>query len=132
MTIQHDFIGRVTAALGYEEMLERRIATVFATRPGSGHGEIVKRARTIPDVDRLMLLKQLIAQAKPLNLYVTSKKDTNDTAAAIAALVLEKSPEWGGQKSVAAWRHPLIDSLDLLEILARQKVPVYSPTPDKR
>ena len=46
---------------------------------------------------------------------------------AIAALVAEKVPEWGGPKSVAAWWHPLIDRLDLPEILARQKVPVYSP-----
>jgi L-lactate dehydrogenase complex protein LldG len=74
-----------------------------------------------------MLLQELIAQGKPLNLKVISKKDTSDTAAAIAALVEEKSPEWGGQKLVAAWRHPLIDSLDLPEILSHQKVPVYSP-----
>ncbi len=127
MTTQHDFIGRVTAALGYAGSPERRRATVFTAHPGSRHGEIVKRARTRNDADRLMLLNELIAQGKPLNLKVISKKDPSDTAAAIAALVEEKSPEWGGPKSVAAWRHPLIDSLDLPEILARQKVPVYSP-----
>jgi L-lactate dehydrogenase complex protein LldG len=127
MTTQHDFIRRVTAALGYAGTLERRRATVFADRPGSGHGKIVKRARKRTDADRLMLLKQLIAQGKPLNLNVISKKNPGAAAAAIAALVEEKSPEWGGPKSVAAWRHPLIDSLALPEILARQKVPVYSP-----
>ena len=127
MTTQHDFIGRLTAALGYAGSIERRRATVFTARPGCRHGEIVKRAQTRNDADRLMLLNELIAQGKPLNLKVISKKDPSDTAAAIAALVEEKSPEWGGPKSVAAWRHPLIESLDLPEILARQKVPVYSP-----
>ncbi|MGB5422617.1 MAG: hypothetical protein WBN03_10685 [Desulfobacterales bacterium] len=70
MTIQHDFIGRVTAALGHVGTSERRRATVFAARPGSGHGEIGKRARKRTDEDRLILLKELIAQAKPLNLGV--------------------------------------------------------------
>ena len=127
MTTQNDFIGRVTAALGYAGTSERRRATVFTARPGRRHGEIVKRAWTRTDADRLMLLKELIAQGKPLKLKVISKKDPSDTAVAIAALVEEKSPEWEGPKSVAAWRHPLIDSLDLPAILARQKVPVYSP-----
>ena len=127
MTTQSHFIGRVTAALGYTGAPERRRATVFTARPGRRHGEILKRARTRTDADRFMLLKELIVQGKPLNLKVISKKDPSDTAVAIAALVEEKSPEWEGPKSVAAWRHPLIDSLALPEILARQKVPVYSP-----
>jgi len=127
MTTQHDFIGRVTAALGYAGAPEQRRAMVFTARPGSRHGEIVKRARTRTDADRFMLLRELIAQGKPLNLKVISKKDPRDAAAAIAALVEEKSPEWEEPKSVAAWRHPLIDSLDLPDILTRQKVPVYSP-----
>ena len=127
MTAQHDFIGRVTAALGSAGAPERRRAKVFTARPGYRHGEIAKRARTRTDAARLMLLNELIAQGKPLNLKVISKNNPSDTAAAIAALVEEKSPEWGGPKSVAAWRHPLIDSLDLPEILSPQKVPVYSP-----
>ena len=127
MTTQHDLIGRVTAALGYVETPDQRRARVFAARPGSGPGEIVKRARARTEADRLKLLQQLIAQGKPLNLNVIPKKDPSDTAAAIAALIAEKSPEWEGPKSVTAWRHPLIDRLDLPEILARQKVPVYSP-----
>ena len=127
MTTQNDFIGRLTAALGHAESPERRRATVFSARPGRRHGEILKRARTRTDADRLMLLKELIAQGKPLNLKVIPKKDPSDTAAAIAALVEDRSPEWEGPKSVVAWRHPLIDSLDMPTILARQKVPVYLP-----
>jgi L-lactate dehydrogenase complex protein LldG len=127
MSTQHDFIGRVAAALGNSEMPEQRRKRVFATHPGRGSWEIVKRDRVRTEADRLILLQQLIAHGKPLNLNVMPKKNLSDAAAAIAALVEEKSPEWGGPKSVAAWRHPLIDSLDLPEILSRQKVPVYSP-----
>ena len=127
MATQHDFIGRVTAALGNAEMPEQRRRRVFTDRPSRGPGEIVKRARARTEADRLKLLQQLIAQGKPLNLSVIPKKDPSDTAIAIARLVADKSPEWEGPKSVAAWRHPLIDRLDLPEILASQKVPVYSP-----
>ena len=127
MTTQHDFIGRVTAALGFAGAPGRRGSMVFATRPDRRQGEILERVRTRTDADRFMLMKKLMARGKPLNLKVIAKKDPSETGAAIAALVEEKSPEWEGPKSVAAWRHPLIDSLDLPATLARQKVPVYKP-----
>jgi L-lactate dehydrogenase complex protein LldG len=47
----------------------------------------------------------------------------------VAGLVAEKQPEWGEAKSVAAWRHPLIDRLGLEEALARLQVPLRVTQP---
>ncbi len=133
MTTRTEFISRVTAALGSARPIEHRRAKAIAARPGSGAARIVKRVRARTDADRSALLQQLIAQGKPLNLNVIPKDTSGDVAAAIASLVARTVPEWNGQKSVAVWRHPLIDRLGLPEILARQEVPVYSScrTPSK-
>ena len=98
MATQHDFIGRVTAALGNAEMPEQRRRRVFTDRPSRGPGEIVKRARARTEADRLKLLQQLIAQGKPLNLNVIPKKDPSDTAVAIAGWS-RKSPPSGRDRS---------------------------------
>ena len=74
---------------------------------------------------RLELLDKLIERAEPLNLKVIPLDDIHTVSSAIAKLVAEKEPEWGTKKCVAAWRHPLIDSLNLPLILAEQNVPVY-------
>ncbi len=40
-------------------------------------------------------------------------------------LVRAKDPEWGDKKSVVAWQHPLIESLNLPAALSEQEVPVF-------
>ncbi|MFZ0611872.1 MAG: lactate utilization protein [Desulfobacterales bacterium] len=125
MTTRTEFINRVTAALASAGPTEHRRATAFAARPGSTAAQIVKRVRARTDADRLALLQQLVTQGKPLNLNVIPQ-DGPGAAAAIAELAAQKVPEWNGQKSVAVWRHPVIDRLGLPEILAQQEVPVYS------
>ncbi|UCF92715.1 MAG: LUD domain-containing protein [Desulfobacterales bacterium] len=73
------------------------------------------------------MLDKFREAAHPLGLKVYPHRDTEAVAAAIGALVRTKVPEWGQAKSVAAWRHPLIESLRLTEALAAQNVPVYFP-----
>jgi L-lactate dehydrogenase complex protein LldG len=63
--------------------------------------------------------------AQPINLNVIALKDEPSVSAAIADLVKEKGPEWGDRKSITAWKHPLIDQLNLPETLAPQRVPVH-------
>ena len=129
MTTQDAFIARVTAALGHpSQSLPRRQALFYPTgRDTTGKNPSRIRART--PVDRLELLNQLVEQGKPLNLRVITIKDTSAAAAAIAELVDEKSPEWGGPKSVVAWQHPLIDALDMAPLLAARQVTYFTDVP---
>ena len=122
---QHAFINRVRAALGHSSI----------DRPGSNDlctgkftdetGAILDRIKNRSAVERQQLLDRLIEMAQPINLNVMVLKDEQSVAAAIAELVKNKNPEWGDQKSVVAWKHPLIDGLNLAQALAPQKVPVY-------
>jgi L-lactate dehydrogenase complex protein LldG len=122
---QHAFINRIRAALGHSS----------SDRPGSNDlctgkftdetGAILDRIKNRSAAERQQLLDRLIEMAQPIKLNVSVLKDTESVAAAIADLVKNKDPEWGNQKSVVAWKHPLIDGLNLGDALAAQKVPVY-------
>lgn len=74
------------------------------------------------DAESRRLLDRLIAKAAPINLQVRPVADVGAAAAAIAQLVAETTPEWGDQKRLVAWTHPLIARLKLHEALARQDV----------
>jgi L-lactate dehydrogenase complex protein LldG len=103
---------------------------LFFTSPPADSMRLVSRAagRTGPAVGTLF--HRLLEAAEPLNLHVHAAADAAQASNVVATLAEEKSPEWGGQKKVAAWRHPLIESLDLPDSLP---VPVFfsEPAPDE-
>ena len=74
--------------------------------------------------ERQQLLAALAAAAAPLHLDVIALKNRSAVTRAISDLVRHKAPEWDDQKRVAAWKHPLIESLKLPQALAEQNVPV--------
>ena len=63
--------------------------------------------------------------AAPIKLNVIVLKDEDSVAVAITDLIKNKDPEWGDQKSIVTWQHPLIERLNLSEALADQNVPVH-------
>jgi L-lactate dehydrogenase complex protein LldG len=82
---------------------------------------VKNRGRT----ERQQLLEKLIEMAQPIHLRVLALNNPTCATAAIIELVRDKVPEWGQPKNVAAWRHPLVESLNLPQALASQNVPVY-------
>jgi len=122
---QQAFIGRIRSALGHSS----------SDRPGSNDlctgqfteetGIILDRMKNRSAAERQQLLDRFVEMARPINLNVVVLEDTKSAAAAIADLVKNKDPEWGDQKSIVTWQHPLIKSLNLGEALAPQNVPVY-------
>ena len=122
---QQAFIGRIRSALGHRS----------SDRPGSNDlctgqftdeaGVILDRIRNRSATERQQLLERFVEMAQPINLNVIILEDTKSVAAAIADLVKNIDPEWGDRKSLVTWKHPLIESLNLGEVLAPQKVPVY-------
>jgi L-lactate dehydrogenase complex protein LldG len=126
MTTQDAFIGRVTAALRPPDQHARNRKKFIYPTGSDIAKEVLNRIQRRSPAERIELLTQLIKQGKPLNLHVIPTKDISATATAIAELIEERSPEWGGAKSVAAWHHPLIDALDMKPHLTNQQV-IYFP-----
>jgi L-lactate dehydrogenase complex protein LldG len=122
---QEAFIGRIRSALGHAPDERRSLEDLCTGQFTAETGAILDRIKNRCAADRQQLLDRLIEMAQPINLNVTALKDEPSAAAAIADLVKNKAPEFGDQKSVVAWQHPLIDNLNLAAALAPQKVPVH-------
>jgi L-lactate dehydrogenase complex protein LldG len=119
------FISKIRSALGHSPDRRRHANGLFTGRSIREIGKILERIKNRTETERQQLLDRLIEMAEPINLNVIVLKDPPSATAAIADLIRNKNPEWGSQKSVVTWKHPLIDSLNLPDALADQNVPVY-------
>jgi L-lactate dehydrogenase complex protein LldG len=122
---QAAFIDRIRSALGHSLDQRRRANGLFTGRSNREIGSILERIKNRTHTERRQLLDRLIEMAEPINLNVIVVKDPSSVTAAITDLIGDKDPEWGHQKSVVTWKHPLIESLYLPDALADQNVPVY-------
>ncbi len=119
------FISRIRSALGHSSDRRRNAPGLFTGRSIAESGNLLDRIKHRSEAEKQRLLDRLIEMAEPINLNVIVLKDPPSVTAAIADLIRNKDPEWGDQKSVAAWKHPLIESLNLPEALADQQVSFY-------
>jgi L-lactate dehydrogenase complex protein LldG len=126
---QERFMRRIRTALGYPPDVSRSTGQLFAHGPSAEDLQLLDRIGKRTAADRLALLEQLIEAGKPINLEVIPVTDMAAARAAVVGRVDEKKPEWGESKSVAAWRHPLIDRLGLEEPLSRLQVPLRVTDP---
>ena len=122
---QKDFMLRIKKALGHPSDDRQRKADLFDLPMSEEDQDVLQGIRDRTATQKNKLLTALIEAAKPINLNVTALADESAVAAAIAELVEQKEPEWGGQKSVVSWEHSLIERLNLAEGLESLNVPVY-------
>jgi L-lactate dehydrogenase complex protein LldG len=126
---QIKFLRRIRTALGHAPDVSREVQHLFAEGPSAEDLVLLERVRRRTAADRQALLERLIEAGKPINLNVTALPDSAYAAAAIARLISEKKPEWGEAKCVAAWRHLLIEALNLPETLDRLHIPLLVTAP---
>ena len=122
---EKEFIARVKTALGVSSTAFRSFGEIFPDPPEEVVQRILDRVKSRNDIEKQALLDQLIEAGKPINLNVVVKKNIAAVTAAIADLVREKQAEWGEQKQLTVWKHPLIEQLGLPDALADQGVAVH-------
>jgi L-lactate dehydrogenase complex protein LldG len=122
---QKAFIGKVRSALGKSPGDLPGETDLCTSRFSDETKAILERIKNRSQAERQQLLDRLIEMAAPIKLNVIVLKDEDSAAVAIADLVKSKNPEWGDQKSIVTWQHPLIERLNLSEALADQNVPVH-------
>ena len=121
---QQQFMDRVRKALGGGRKIGKNAPS---EEQGAKHyAALLEKVHTRTDAEKRDLLDRLIAEGKPLNLSVSPVRDTAEAAEAIRRIVRDSPPEWGNEKRIATWRHPLVDALDLPRVLAEENVPVIS------
>jgi len=104
--------------------------TVSSGDPLKHHAGIYQPLTQIESRTReesLSLLDQVIQESGPINLKVTVCKDIQSAAKDIRRLAVERDPEWGDKKQIAAWNHPLIMELNLPDVLKNTGIPVDFP-----
>ncbi len=119
------FLKRVRSALGDPIRDAASVRTAFADPDPSTTAALRKRVRDRSPEERAALLDRLAKAAGPLNVQFHRAHDETAAADAIVGIVQSRPPEWGGEKRVAAWDHPLIASLDLEVALTGLNVPVF-------
>ena len=122
---QTAFFSRIRSALGHSPGQRRQANDLFSGRSKREIDSILERIKSHTKAEKQQLLDMLIEKAEPINLNVIVLKDPTAVTTAIVDLVRDKKPEWGHQKSVVTWKHPLIESLNLPDALADLKVPVF-------
>ena len=121
-----EFITTLQKALGKPVGPARKDPPgLFDTRPVD-HEKRLAAYLNKTQAEKKQLLEMFIAQAQPLNIRVVPVKDPAQAGIAIQELIQQTQPEWGTQKSVTAWHHPLIDQLNLGQILSADDVNVYT------
>jgi L-lactate dehydrogenase complex protein LldG len=122
---QEAFLRTIRSALKHLNLAQRGGEDLLSSKFTIEISELIDRVKNRNKNGRLQLLDRLVESAKPIHLHVIPLKDIAAVGAAIAELVRTNDPEWGNQKRVAAWKHPLLDRLNLPAILAALEVPLY-------
>jgi L-lactate dehydrogenase complex protein LldG len=127
---QDAFIGNIRSALDRSANDLSADTDLCTSRFTDETRAILDRIQNRSQAERQQLLDRFIEMAAPINLNVSVLKDEKSVTAAIVELVRNKDPEWGDQKSIVTWQHPLIQRLNLSETLTDQKVTVHQSASD--
>ena len=119
------FMDVVRTALS--DVQDRRGPAVMVPETPENFQATLDRFKNRPRSGQLALLEPLSACAAGLNINLSVVETVKEAGESILNLVREKSPEYGTEKKVAAWRHPLIDRLDIVSGLAEADIPLVLP-----
>jgi L-lactate dehydrogenase complex protein LldG len=121
---ESQFIARVRAALGHEPYKKRGWSALDFKHCDIQGDQLLAKIRNRTSHEKQKLLTDLVEQSQPLNLKVILSKDAAAVTYDIIKIIQEKQPEWGRSKQVMAWKHPLIESLDLVAALKKENIHV--------
>lgn len=129
---QKQFIQNVRMALG-KPVEGGPAPELFHVPPPDLEARLAHYQSKTP-AEREAILDELITRAEAVQMMISTVTDPTAAGKAIHDLILEKTPEWGSEKRVVAWDHPLINDLNLEARLSEEKIPVtttqYVGNPD--
>lgn len=120
---ERDFLEKVRQAINRPAEYTPHPKDVLTSHETDASRQTLARILNRTAKERLEILKHLKESAKTINLQVWEVKNLDEAARAVERLTQEREPEWGKDKSISAWRHPLVDALDLGSLL--KGIPVH-------
>lgn len=119
------FIDNIKSALNRKATTEGSLADIIQNEPDADDAELLEKIAARNIMSHLALLERLVERGRWVNARVIPKKDPASAAAAIAKMAADKCAEWGDEKIVVAWDHPLLKRLDLATHLGPLDIPVH-------
>ncbi len=126
-TDQAVFVGKIRKALNRKDSGDLLPEDLIRKKPAAEDLNMLEEIADRDEKSRCLLLERLIEIGKSLNMVVAAEEEAASIIASIARIAGDKSPEWEDEKTIIAWEHPLINSLDLTANLAFLNIPVYFP-----
>ena len=127
---QINFIGNIKKALGRPDAGLPPFEDLIQTGPGAEDMDLIKTIHGRDRKTRLSLLNRMVEIGPSINTDIVPAKTEADITAAIACIAVDREAEWGNKKSIVAWDHPLINSLELSTVMTQLGIPVISAQPD--
>jgi len=124
MSTKQEFFSNIKNALGQEH--SARGEDIFTTSPTEVEQAVLERINSRSPQERQALIETVREVAGPLHIDFHPENSLDAVGPAIARLIRDKSPEWGSEKSVVRWDHPLLDQLALEEQPELENVPVFT------
>lgn len=126
---QNRFIKNIRSAMSRSsETAWIRKQKIF-TSPGRNPEKRLDAIYSRTYAQRQELLDRLFKAALPIRLQVSVFPGIKAASDAVVKLVNDTSPEWGDNKSLVVWDHPLIERLELSRMLSDRQIPVHVTRP---
>ena len=126
-TEQTAFIQKIRTALKQTDSDDTRLDGLIQSSPQEADRALLSQIQGRDRKARLDLLERMAHIGQSLNVAVTASQTAASVSDSIREIVTSRDAEWGDQKSVVAWNHPFIHSLELADRLEPFKIPVYTP-----
>ena len=104
---------------------------IFTTSATSDQEAVLARIKARSAAERKQLRGVIEQVAGPLHIDFHPEESLDDITGAISRLIREKDPEWGTEKSVVRWDHPLLNQLNLESLAELDGVTLYTTASEK-
>lgn len=116
------FLNRIRAAVAETTSERLPLETLLAP---DDDGPLLAALTGRTQNQQMELLQQLITNAAPLNLQVTTCSTLPEVAGRIAAITLASEPEFSGQTTLILHEHPLLQALALDTLTELEDIPQH-------
>lgn len=107
-----EFIQTISKALGRGDG-NPADADIFTTTASHEQEAVLARIKARLPAEKKQMRGVIDQVAGPLHIDFHPEENLQDIAGAIGRLIRDKDPEWGTEKSVVRWDHPLLNRLNL-------------------
>ena len=104
---------------------------IFTTTASLEQEAVLNRVKARSSAKRRQLRDVIEQVAGPLHIDFHPEDDLDDIAGAIGKLIRDKDPEWGTEKSVVRWDHPLLNRLNLEYLPELSSVTIHTTDSEK-